>query len=108
MNRIFLAGTAAMLAMAATGASAQLAGTVGGAVGTTANGTTGMATQGGASLGSSASIGNAATVDASAGAAGTTDLKRATRKSRRDVSGSANVGASIQAESRAQTPGGGL
>lgn len=115
MNRIFPVGVAAMLALLSTGAAAQLAGSTGSTVGATVSGTTGSLSSTGAannvSAGSGAGVAaNAAIgdtrIDASAGAG--TDLKRATRKSRRGPASADVPDAAVQAGAHAQTPGGGF
>lgn len=114
MRGMFLGGTAVALGLIATVASAQVGATLGAGAGATVGGTTA-----GGSLNAGVDTrpvagtvrGAAADTTATAGQASqevTGDLKRATRKSRRDVAsttGGAAVGGRASVEARA--PGGG-
>jgi hypothetical protein len=116
MKGIFTGGTTIVLILTATAASAQLGGSVGAGVG----GTVGTGTAGsnvGTNLQTPAA-GVAVGMEAAARQTQTTpeasgDLKRATRKSRRDVANTADGAASVagraavQSNPEPRTPGGG-
>lgn len=113
MKSIFTGGAAMILVLMATpAASAQ----VGGSLGATAGGSVGTGTAGNsASLTTGTNIqapGTSAAVGTEVAAGQTTqeagaDLKRATRKSRRDIGATANGGpsvAAVQARAQSRTP----